>query len=161
MCTACYDWDDPLSVCFGPNCCNSKLYATINVKRKICKTGINFHDALKTGLTIRLSTQTQSEKILLVGQWARSLAKTGQSGACKTWFGVSNLKANKKLSIVCLTSAILSLQNFYWSLRIETFFLNFNADYVSFYKLWFCDFFHRLYYILQKLIYHNNSELKI
>ena len=124
VCTSCFDWDVPQSVCFGPNCCNSKLYATINVKRKICKTGINFHDALKTGLTIRLSTQTQSEKILLVGQWARSLAKTGQSGACKTWLCVSNLKANKKFSIVCLTSAILSLQNFLlitvnWNILLE------------------------------------------
>ena len=38
-----------LSVCFPQDCCNSKLYVAVNVKSKICKTKINFHDTLKIG----------------------------------------------------------------------------------------------------------------
>ena len=66
---ACCDWNLPVSVCFGPNCCNSELYATINVKSKICKTRINFHDALKWGLEyICPPRQTQGEKIFCDSQ---------------------------------------------------------------------------------------------
>ena len=64
FCNACCDWNPTVSVCFGPNCCNSKLYAKINVKSKICKTRINFHDALKWGPQYNTPPrQTQDEKI--------------------------------------------------------------------------------------------------